>query len=83
MKFTRVKSDINGNPRYVVHFLECCPESWREDITYRYTATCKLMNRIGGRKYNTKSYGGGVVFQSYSLDDLQKHIEELIAEVDG
>jgi hypothetical protein len=80
MKFTRVKSDINGNPRYVVHFLECCPESYKSDT---YNKTCKLMNRIGGRKYNTKSYGGGVVFQSYNLDDLQKHIEELIAEVDG
>ncbi len=75
--FTRVNSDVNGNPRYVIHFLKCCPESWKEDTSSRYYATCKLMNKIGGRKFNNKQYGGGIVFQSYSLPETIKAIERI------
>ena len=81
MEFTRVNSDVNGNPRYVVHFLECEPEVWKDDsgISARYAATVKLMNKIGGRKFHNKQYGGGIVFQSYSIQDTEKHIERIKA----
>lgn len=59
--FTRVKNDVNGNPRYVCHWLT---------MTSTYDQAIKLANSIGGRKYHNKSYGGGLVFQSYSLDRL-------------
>lgn len=68
MEFTRIKNDVNGNPRYVVHFL---------NIDEDYQTAVKKANKIGGRKYHTKSYGGGIVFQSYNIDDTQKKIEEL------
>lgn len=58
--FTRINSDTNGNPRYVCHFL---------NLADKYDDACKLANRIGGRKYHTKRYGGGIVFQSYSLNE--------------
>jgi len=80
--FTRIGSDLNGNPRYVIHFLSCCPESWKGGISERYTKVCKLMNKIGGRKFHNKQYGGGIVFQSYSLKDTIRSIEELIASFD-
>lgn len=68
--FVRVKNDVNGNPRYVTHFLNLDTLGYdsRESITERYSFAVKLANGIGGRKYHTKSYGGGIVFQSYSLD---------------
>jgi hypothetical protein len=75
--FTRANSDINGNPRYVIHFLQCCPGSWQEDIGTRYAKTIKLMNKIGGRKFHNKQYGGGIVFQSYNLDETIKAIETI------
>ena len=78
-KFTwdRVSSDGNGNPRYVVHFTEIAAlidPDYKMRIEGRYAAACKLMNTIGGRKFHNKQYGGGIVFQSYSLPDTERHI---------
>ena len=85
--FTRIDNDTNGNPRYVVHFLDCEPEQWRNDysapasehkaLTNRYADTVKLMNKIGGRKYHNKQYGGGIVFQSYSLPETIQAIQRV------
>lgn len=66
--FTRVKNDINGNPRYVCYWLTMAPT---------YDQAIKLANSIGGRKYHNKSYGGGLVFQSYSLDRLIVDINQV------
>lgn len=79
IEFTRIKNDVNGNPRYVCHFLHLDVHGWQSNIglSERYGIACKLANTIGGRKYNTKKYGGGIVFQSYSLIDLISHIERV------
>lgn len=66
--FTRVNSDTYGNPRYVCHFTE---------IHDDYGTAVKMANSIGGRKFNNKQYGGGVVFQSYNIDDLNDRIIKL------
>ena len=68
MEFTKIKNDINGNPRYVVHFL---------NIADNYQNAIHLANKIGGRKYHTKSYGGGIVFQSYNIKETEKKITNL------
>ena len=69
---TRVNNDVNGNPRYVFHFLALA-DHYGEAV-----AVAKKL--IGGKKYHTKSYGGGIVFQSYNvqndLDTLNAYIEE-------
>jgi len=67
---TRINNDINGNPRYVVHFLM---------INNDYATACKKANKIGGRKYHNKSYGGGIVFQSYNTRTLCEDISKLSA----
>lgn len=74
--FKRVASDVNGNARYVVSYLACLPPQARNKGEYgsRYAEVVKLMNSIGGRKYNTKKFGGGIVFQSASVDALMGHI---------
>lgn len=68
IEFTRVNSDMYGNPRYVCHFT---------NISSDYKTALKLANKIGGRKFNNKQYSGGIVFQSYNLDDTRKHIERI------
>lgn len=74
--FERINSDLYGNPRYVIHYLECMPECYNDmDISERYAATCKLMNKIGGRKHHTRSYGGGIAFQSYNLNNTIAYIQ--------
>lgn len=83
IEFTRIKNDVNGNPRYVVHFLNLLTEAElnnREGLDFvsrRYQIAVKRANTIGGRKYNTCAYGGGIVFQSYSLKELSEAIRKV------
>lgn len=81
LSFTRINNDTCGNPRYVIHFLSLnTPDELDKSgdewipIGQKYDMACKRANAIGGRKYNTKAYGGGIVFQSYSLDELRNAI---------
>jgi len=67
-QFTRITNDINGNPRYVCHFL---------NIAIDYKTAVKLANKIGGKKYHTKSYGGGIVFQSYNIEATANKINSI------
>jgi hypothetical protein len=66
--FKRVNNDVNGNPRYVFHFLQ---------LADNYDDALKLAKKIGGRKFHNKQYGGGIVVQSYNLDYEIKLINEL------
>jgi hypothetical protein len=78
--FTRVRNDVNGNPRYVCHFLCLDMHGYESNLTIseRYAIACKLANKAGGRKYHNKSYGGGIVFQSYSIGELCNFLNNLM-----
>jgi hypothetical protein len=78
-KFTRITNDINGNPRYVIHFLEVLNEEERTSIPFnkKYEYAVKKANKIGGKKYDNKSYGGGIVFQSYNIEKTFEDIQKL------
>lgn len=78
--FMRVKNDVNGNPRYVCHFLCLDVHGLESDFTIseRYAMACKLANRAGGRKFHNKQYGGGIVFQSYCLNELCNFLNNLM-----
>lgn len=66
IRYHRIDNDMNGNPRYVVHFLSL----GIEPADYGYIP--------GIKKYRAKWFGGGVVIQSYSLaDDLRWHIQHV------
>ncbi len=67
--FIRIVNDINGNPRYVCHYLF---------FGDKYEQACKLANKAGGRKYRAKWYGGGIVFKSYNLQELCDFINKTI-----
>ena len=60
----------------------CTPDSYKDggSIVGVYPNICGLMNTIGGRKYHNKSYGGGIVFQSYNLQDTADTINKLIKQ---
>jgi hypothetical protein len=81
LTFTRLNNDSNGNPRYAVHFLNL---NTREELDrtpwipvgVKYAIAVKRANKIGGRRYHCKAYGGGIVFQTYSIDETAKHISE-------
>lgn len=74
IEWTRIDSDTYGNPRYVCHFLA---------IHKNYATAVKLANKIGSRKYNTRKYGGGIVFQSYNIEETEKAITNLKKDLEG
>ncbi len=78
--FTRVNNDTNGNHRYVIHFIAFVPANMN-GINDSYRFAVRWANKLGGRKFHNKQYVGGIVFQSYSLPNLCKRInEELIRQ---
>ena len=76
IEFTRVNNDVYGNPRYVTHFFSLLKEE--EQTLSNYNLAVKRANKLGGKKYRGKDFGGGIVFQSYNLDELRKRIIEIL-----
>ena len=70
----RINNDVNGNPRYVVHFL-----SFGTD----YSAAQKTAKRaVGASVYRARWFGGGLVFQSYNIDGDLKEIAKARAAME-
>lgn len=70
----RVNNDVNGNPRYVIHYLALLTDEEKADtslyaIANRYSiAIARAKKLFGGKKFHNKQYGGGgIVFQSYNV----------------
>ena len=80
--WTRTNNDTNGNPRYVLHFLNLNTRAELDAVPWipTYAIAVKRANTIGGKKYHTKGYGGGIVFQSYSLEDTERAILDVLAK---
>jgi len=87
--FTRVNNDTNGNPRYVIHFLNLSKDEDRTslnaknpghltDVNSLYSIALKRAKKIGGKKFHNKQYGGGIVFQSYNIQATADRINELL-----
>lgn len=58
ISFTRVSSDVNGNPRYVF--------SWT-NLANSYERAIEIGRYIGAKRYRGKDFGGGLVIQSFNL----------------
>ena len=69
--FTRIKNDVNGNPRHVCHFLR---------FSRNYEDALAIAKTLGGKKFHNKQYGGGIVFQVYAgcLENLCAKINEAV-----
>ncbi len=84
--FLRIKNDVNGNPRYVCHFLNFITDKDRENPDYgrtdRYALALSRARKLGGRKFHNKQYGGGIVFQSYNIQGLEKEIHAMLATIE-
>lgn len=79
IQLTRVNNDLNGNPRYVVHFLNFLNDEENTFLPFnkKYDYALLKAKKIGGKKFHNKQYGGGIVFQSYNTDILKKNIIDL------
>jgi hypothetical protein len=68
----RIKNDVNGNPRYVVHFLDILNDDENKDFRFmeKYELAVSKAKKFGGKVYRGKDFGGGIVFQSYDINGL-------------
>ena len=78
---TRINNDLNGNPRYVVHFLNVLNSEEQSFLPFnkKYEYALKKAKLIGGKKYDNKQYGGGIVFGSiFNSEALKQKINNLM-----
>ena len=61
----RVNNDVNGNPRYVIHFLA---------FANTYDEAHAIAKSVGFQKYRGKNFGGGFVCQSYNVENTAEKI---------
>lgn len=79
INWTRINNDVNGNPRYVCHFLAFNIEG-DKDIDSKYFNALQLAKELGGKKFHNKQFGGGIVFSTYNLRRLSNDILLLCGE---
>ena len=81
IQYKKIKHDINGNPRYVIHFRELLTQNEFDSFTgldkinQAYNLAIKKAKKIGGSKYRGKDFGGGIVFQSFNIESTIKDIK--------
>lgn len=81
IEWARVNNDVNGNPRYVCHYLNLLTQAEKDNNDWqvrKYDLALARASRIGGRKFHNKQYGGGIVFQSYNLQETESAIARAI-----
>lgn len=55
----RISNDVNGNPRYLIHYLNLGLEIYE---------STKQTRKAGFKIYRGKNFDGGFVFSSYSVE---------------
>lgn len=90
ISWTRIKNDINGNGRIVCHFLSLLTDKEKEmdwanskdrfGVSTKYAFAIKRANKLGGKKFHNKQYGGGIVFQA-TPEEIEPHINELLNSI--
>ena len=78
----RINNDVNGNPRYVVHFMAFILDIDNSlSIPEQYNIALSRTKKYGGKKYHNKQYGGGIAFTFYSPEiEINKIIDILIGK---
>ena len=80
----KVTHDTNGNPRWVVHFLDLLTGEEQAQIRDNaapfksveslHNAALAKARKAHGQKYRAKWFGGGIVFQSYYIESDLKAV---------
>lgn len=54
------------------------PNLYISTVSNCYDFALRRAKKIGGKKFNNKQYGGGIVFQSYNIEETEKEIKQLL-----
>ena len=79
IRANRIDNDTYGNPRYVIWCGDLLTDADRGTLRIGEWATTGLARgkALGGRRFRGRSFGGGVVFQSYATDELARGISRV------
>lgn len=83
----RIPNDLNGNPRFVIHFNDLETFNFRfharskMTLPERFERIKKLSRKYGGKAYRGKDIAGGIVFQAYECQ-LPEIIRKIHASED-
>lgn len=83
MDIKRVNNDSNGNPRWVVHFLNILNNDeieQLEGVQSAYGRAVAKARPFGGSIYRGKDFGGGVVFQHFGNE---QQFKEFVSTING
>lgn len=77
--FYRTTNDVNGNPRYLVHFLDFLKDDDRNgDVLKDFQIAKARAKKCGFREFRGKIFGGGFIISSYNLYDVANRINETL-----
>ena len=79
--YYRAKSDVYGNPRYVVHYLSIPFRDQRpgeEFFAYQNAHFEHARNALCGKHYRGSDFGGDIVVQTY---DIRGRIDYALAKI--
>ena len=72
VKIDRLNNDVNGNPRYVAHFLDFNTNEERASNVLttgeKYSIAIIRAKTVGARKYHNKQFGGGISWSNYGCN---------------
>lgn len=72
VKIYRANNDVNGNPRFVIHFL---------DLGLKEYEATNATRKAGIRKYKGKDFGGGFWFYN-STGRLQTMVDWIVEKLE-
>lgn len=75
----RIDNDVNGNARYVVHYLDI-PYEYDDSQPFYINQSRHIeaaRKALCGKEYRAKWFGGGIVFQAYAGDPV-RHVLDAI-----
>lgn len=73
----------NASKEFETFYFICRKSKAKQQANYKkgiysidllYKIALKKAKSLGGKKYNNKKYGGGIVFQSYNITNLSQMI---------
>jgi hypothetical protein len=82
--FHRIKQDVNGNPRYLLDYSNLLTDAELKEFAGFCVSYAKALQRaksIGGCMFRGKSYRGGIVFSSYSIQSTANDIGRVTGRV--
>ncbi len=82
--FTRIINNSNAHPRYVLHFFKLLTQDeinsyGLDNYKELYNLGVKRANKIGGKKFHNKQYGGGIVFTTFEPTEIINKINSIPA----